>query len=65
MVDASYGAPGRTRTSDAWFRKPTLYPLSYGGAAGDCIEGRDGPGSVLDHRVHVFHPEGGPALEAH
>jgi hypothetical protein len=24
------GAPGRTRTSDARFRKPTLYPLSYG-----------------------------------
>src|SRR5207302_10128562 len=26
-----YGAPGRIRTSDARFRKPTLYPLSYGG----------------------------------
>ena len=25
------GAPGRTRTYDARFRKPTLYPLSYGG----------------------------------
>src|SRR4051794_27007742 len=25
------GAPGRTRTCDARFRKPTLYPLSYGG----------------------------------
>lgn len=25
------GAPERTRTSDARFRKPTLYPLSYGG----------------------------------
>jgi hypothetical protein len=25
------GAPGRTRTSDTWFRKPVLYPLSYGG----------------------------------
>jgi hypothetical protein len=24
-------APGRTRTYDARFRKPTLYPLSYGG----------------------------------
>jgi hypothetical protein len=23
-------APGRTRTCDARFRKPTLYPLSYG-----------------------------------
>ncbi len=27
----SPGAPGRTRTADARFRKPTLYPLSYGG----------------------------------
>jgi hypothetical protein len=24
-------APGRTRTYDARFRKPTLYPLSYEG----------------------------------
>ncbi len=28
-----HGAPGRTRTCDARFRKPTLYPLSYGGLA--------------------------------
>ncbi len=61
---AGYGAPGRTRTSDAWFRKPTLYPLSYGGAGAECIEGRGRPVSVLDDRVHVFHPEGGAALEA-
>ena len=26
-----YSAPGRIRTCDARFRKPTLYPLSYGG----------------------------------
>ena len=26
------GVPERTRTSDARFRKPTLYPLSYGDA---------------------------------
>jgi hypothetical protein len=25
------GAPGRIRTSDTWFRKPLLYPLSYEG----------------------------------
>src|SRR6266536_3254552 len=25
------GAPGRNRTCDSWFRKPSLYPLSYGG----------------------------------
>ena len=24
-------APGRIRTSDTWFRKPVLYPLSYEG----------------------------------
>jgi hypothetical protein len=29
--DSKHGAPGRTRTCDARFRKPTLYPLSYGG----------------------------------
>jgi hypothetical protein len=28
---AFLGAPGRIRTCDARFRKPTLYPLSYGG----------------------------------
>ena|GEM_PF-4239408 len=25
------GAPGMIRTCDTWFRKPVLYPLSYGG----------------------------------
>jgi hypothetical protein len=30
-ADASSRAPGRIRTCDARFRKPTLYPLSYGG----------------------------------
>ena len=29
--DQEISAPGRIRTSDARFRKPTLYPLSYGG----------------------------------
>ena len=24
-------APGRIRTCDSWYRKPVLYPLSYGG----------------------------------
>ena len=27
------GAPGRNRTCGLWFRKPSLYPLSYGGLA--------------------------------
>lgn len=26
----SFGGPGRTRTSDLRFRRPSLYPLSYG-----------------------------------
>jgi hypothetical protein len=25
------GASGRIRTCDTWYRKPVLYPLSYGG----------------------------------
>jgi hypothetical protein len=29
-----YGAPGVIRTPDSWFRKPLLYPLSYGGRRG-------------------------------
>jgi hypothetical protein len=29
----SLGTPDRTRTCDARFRKPSLYPLSYGGVA--------------------------------
>jgi hypothetical protein len=38
LVLTSYfaGAPGRTRTCDARFRKPTLYPLSYGGWVRSC-----------------------------
>ena len=27
------GAPGRDRTCDLRFRKPLLYPLSYGGGS--------------------------------
>ena len=34
------GAPGKTRTSDLRFRKPSLYPLSYGGAAGRLLKDR-------------------------
>ena len=30
------GGPGRIRTCDARFRKPTLYPLSYG--AMGCVQ---------------------------
>jgi hypothetical protein len=31
-VSTALGAPGRTRTCDTRFRKPLLYPLSYGGS---------------------------------
>ena len=30
----SHSAPGRNRTCDLRFRKPLLYPLSYGGGDG-------------------------------
>ena len=31
-VAVLFGTPEMIRTSDARFRKPTLYPLSYGGS---------------------------------
>ena len=45
--DSCRGAPERIRTSDSRFRKPLLYPLSYGGgawidrpsASATCVEG--------------------------
>ena len=33
-------APERIRTSDKWFRKPLLYPLSYGGGTGSVYDWR-------------------------
>ncbi|MEY4228838.1 MAG: hypothetical protein RLZ84_1430 [Actinomycetota bacterium] len=33
-MDGEIGAPGRDRTCDLRFRKPLLYPLSYGGGDG-------------------------------
>ena len=36
--------PGMIRTCDARFRKPTLYPLSYG--AGGCVQ------NLMHNRVH-------------
>src|SRR5699024_10597682 len=44
-LETSQRAPGRTRTCDAWFRKPTLYPLSYGGSRW-MASYRDGSGGV-------------------
>ena len=38
-------APGRTRTSDTRFRKPVLYPLSYGGV-GCIVRGQEGADSL-------------------
>ena len=37
----SSGAPGRIRTCDARFRKPTLYPLSYGSEVARLVGGRE------------------------
>jgi hypothetical protein len=34
MPDIAAGAPSRIRTCDTRFRKPLLYPLSYGGWLG-------------------------------
>lgn len=36
LMDA--GGPERIRTSDTWFRKPLLYPLSYGAKVVDARE---------------------------
>ncbi len=36
---AFWGAPGRIRTCDARFRKPTLYPLSYGSSGSPVYKG--------------------------
>jgi hypothetical protein len=33
-LQAGEGASGRIRTCDTWYRKPVLYPLSYGGLLG-------------------------------
>ena len=38
------GGPGRIRTCDARFRKPTLYPLSYGAIG--CVQ------NLMHNRVH-------------
>jgi hypothetical protein len=38
------GAPGRIRTCDARFRKPTLYPLSYGSRRPTLSAGSGGTG---------------------
>ena len=56
-----WSAPGRIRTCDARFRKPTLYPLSYGGGwEGSGYPGRqrepgaEGARYVAPMRVAVF-----------
>ncbi len=37
----TYGTPGTIRTYDTWFRRPVLYPLSYG-----CVHDIGGPGGA-------------------
>ena len=48
--DQSPGAPGRIRTSDTWFRKPLLYPLSYEGGIAARIA------TIIAGRSHPFEP---------
>ena len=42
-----HGAPGRIRTSDTWFRKPMLYPLSYRRKAWVVYRGRGGAATAI------------------
>ncbi len=45
-----HGGPETIRTSDTWFRKPLLYPLSYG-ASGLQISGSTSTGANHDGLV--------------
>src|SRR3954452_9906645 len=55
----SQGAPGRIRTCDARFRKPTLYPLSYEGGAWREPSPVLGPGSN-PAAARIVDPHGTP-----
>ena len=39
-------APDRNRTCDLWYRKPTLYPLSYGGVPNEVTIRQQAPSDV-------------------
>ena len=41
------GGPERIRTSDTWFRKPLLYPLSYGAKVVKTRETREASASSI------------------
>jgi hypothetical protein len=74
------GAPGRIRTCDARFRKPTLYPLSYGGWLGlwlpsasvpsllprsGCSQDEEKSPARLRHRLRQTVPDGRCRLPMH
>jgi hypothetical protein len=66
LSKGSRGAPGRIRTCDARFRKPTLYPLSYGGGAGRLRGAKPTRSSILGgpFRSNRFDRGGGAAALA-
>jgi hypothetical protein len=49
-------APGRTRTSDTRFRKPVLYPLSYGGGTCKSWSTTTGPLESSQVPIHITIP---------
>src|SRR5699024_9322854 len=55
----AYGAPEGIRTPDLRYRKPTLYPLSYGGGIAGCdrsrLPGRAGDGDFRNCANILLH----------
>ena len=45
------GASGRIRTCDTWYRKPVLYPLSYGGVRPRRLPKTTGRDARVDNRL--------------
>ncbi len=56
-------APGRIRTCDTRFRKPLLYPLSYGGGSAGKVAGNVGSQNRHDRVLLAAptHASTGPA----
>ena len=52
------GAPGRNRTCDTRFRKPMLYPLSYGGVHAATCAGTGEPATGQGYRTGRLHSIG-------
>lgn len=58
-------APGRNRTCDTRFRKPVLYPLSYGGGIGPACSRALTQATKLFDRAHRTPPLGAPTPQRH